>query len=362
MIKKKLLKEETISQAVDKAQAGSTATVTSSEKGELESLLDELLQANLEAFYTGDHNFVNLLVVGVGGTGKTSRIRAWAKKHNLNLVTQLASIMDDADLSGVPYAGPQDKAARRLATTEFDTLDKPDSVLFLDEFNRGRASVRGTLLTLIQEHLIPDARLPEKVRFLPNLLFTIAAVNPATTDYNTDPLDDAELSRFVVFKEEGNNKLVYLNYILDTLKKRKQSLLQASNLRSDFNVEGAIKALDRRADLISHLVKDSRFTFDNDQNITDSHNSGNGLILSFRTLTNALLLSNGTKEDFLNKYRMAANDTRFETVNEILANYKDKDDKANDALKKHQTQDQVFRSETPQKKRIASMIADLNNI
>lgn len=87
MIKKKILKEDTsasIEAAVNKASHGSKITITSKDV-KLTDLLDELLERNLETFYTNlelmkdgelpDQNFVNLLVIGVGGTGKTAMIQ-----------------------------------------------------------------------------------------------------------------------------------------------------------------------------------------------------------------------------------------------------------------------------------------------
>lgn len=83
MIRKIRLKEDAASQAVNSADSGARITIDSSEI-KLTDLLDELLERNLETFYTNvelmeegrlpDKNFVNLLVIGIGGTGKTSII------------------------------------------------------------------------------------------------------------------------------------------------------------------------------------------------------------------------------------------------------------------------------------------------
>ena len=83
MIKKKALKEDSAAAAVNSADHGNRITINSSDV-KLTDLLDELLERNLETFNINaelikdgelpDKNFVNLLVVGIGGTGKTSII------------------------------------------------------------------------------------------------------------------------------------------------------------------------------------------------------------------------------------------------------------------------------------------------
>lgn len=83
MIKKKILKEDSAAAAVNSADHGNRITINSSDV-KLTDLLDELLERNLETFNINaelikdgelpDKNFVNLLVVGIGGTGKTSII------------------------------------------------------------------------------------------------------------------------------------------------------------------------------------------------------------------------------------------------------------------------------------------------
>lgn len=363
MIKKKLLKEDSAKAAVNSADNGNKITINSSEI-KLMDLLDELLERNLETFYINmelikegempDKNFVNLLVVGIGGTGKTSIIEQWANKRHLNLVTKATSIMDEAQLNGIPVANSEDKSARMLRMNEFDALDDPDSVLFLDEYNRGRATVRGTLLKLIQGHTIPDPSVRGGIKFLPNLLFTIAAINPADPNYTTEQLDDAELSRFIIYLQEGADKYEYLDWITTTLKKRAEILgrvkTQDSRMKSSSQ---ALEANQRRLDLITFLINDKRFMFDDAEDIRKAHAAANhdtlpAAILSFRTLTQALYASDGTVDSFLYYYRQGANREKFEMVKLILTPYKEKQDKANKALDQYEqeTIDPIFKSES----------------
>ena len=269
------------------------------------------------------------------------------------MVTKAASIMDEAELNGIPVANNEDQSARMLRMNEFDALDEPDSVLFLDEFNRGRATVRGTLLKLIQGHTIPDPSIKGGIKFLPNLLFTIAAINPADPNYNTDQLDDAELSRFIVYLQEGADKYEYLDWITKTLKRRSEILgkIQKQDSRMKSSAD-ALAANQRRLDLITFLINDKRFMFDDSSDIEKAHATARGdtlpaTILSFRTLTQALYASDGTVDSFLFYYRQGANRDKFELVKLILTPYKEKQDKANKALDQYEqeTIDPVFKTE-----------------
>ena len=374
MIKKVTLKEDAASQAVNNADKGARITINSQDV-KLFDLLDELLERNLETYNINlelikdgelpDKNFVNLLIIGVGGTGKTSMLEQWAHSRHINLVTKATSIMDEADLNGIPVAAMGDKSATRLGTSEFDSLDEPDSVLFLDEYNRGRATVRGTLLKLIQGHTIPDPSQPGSIKFLSNLLFTVAAINPADPNYNiADPLDDAELSRFIIYVQGGADKYEYLDWITNTLNKRSEILqkIKSNDPRMKSSAE-RLQANENRLNLITYLVKDKRFRFDDDEDINKIHSKATDdtlpqMLLSFRTLTQALYASDGTVDSFLYYYKQAANRDKYDLVKLILNPYKEKEDKANQALDKYKQDevDKVFKTEGEVKKdRIANL-------
>lgn len=267
--------------------------------------------------------------------------------------------MDEADLNGLPVAALGDKSGSRIPTDEFDSLDEPDSVLFLDEFNRGRQTVRGTLLKLIQGHTLPDPQKQGSIKFLTNLLFTIAAINPADPNYNGEPLDDAELSRFIIYIQEGADKYEYLDWITQTLKKRGELLAKIKNDPRMKSSDERLRANENRLNLITHLINDSRFRFDDSEDIKDLHSKAEGsadivppMLLSFRTLTQALYASDGTVDSFLYYYKQAANRDKYDLVKLILTPYKEKEDKANQALDKYRQSevDKVFKSEREVKK------------
>ena len=347
MIIKKRLTEDTIDAAVNAAQSGGTSKVEG-DGHELERLLDEIEEANLDSIYSGTRDFVNLLVVGQSGIGKTDRIKAWAKSKGYNIVTKIASLIDEADLSGIQVASEKDTEARRVPSTDFKGLDVPFSILFLDEFNRARDTTRAAFLTLIQNHTVQDNREPSGERFLPNFLFTVAAINPAST-YATHELDGAEISRFVVYHASGANKADWIEWFENSINKKITNLQKVQIPQgSNYNPQKAIAKLQRILNLAKFLIKDPRFTFDSAEDEAKSvaakfAGTGNGQQLNYRTLTDALYSSDGTKDNFLTKFRLTCNDQKYDTVKEILNNYKDIDDKANQALD-YDTEDDIFKS------------------
>lgn len=344
--------------------------VVESSDESLEHLLDRVLEMNLARHESneirrarGDRprsEYVNVLVVGRAGTGKTSRIQAWADRNNVNLLRKAASIMDEADLSGVPVANMETKTADRFDTSEFKGLDTQDSVLFLDELNRARSTLRGTLLTLIQDHLLQDVSNKENTRYLPNLLFTIAAVNPSDDgDYNTETLDAAERTRFIIYVEEGADKFVWFDYFKEDIEDQMENVkliakrggykrkdkdgneVVDTRLRSP---ERMLTVLEGRLKIAETLVNSPNFKFDGDTESQSASRVQNNNILSFRTLSNSLNSCDGTKDDFLVQFRMAANKNDYDTIKAILANYKDVEDKANQVLDDHHTEEPMFQS------------------
>lgn len=253
--------------------------------------------------------------------------------------------MDDTDLGGA--IAPKGDVATRLATTEFDELDEVEnSVLFLDEFNRAPKSVRGSLLTLINNHTIRDDRVQGKSRFLKNFLFTVAAINPYNANYNTDTLDDAEMSRFKEVHVYSDPK-VTMKYLVNNFTE------EAKDAVEDGDKEYELEAL-RKVELSKTLLGSKYFSFDNYETIDQSKEEGNGKILTARTLTNALEDCDGTKASLLRVLDDHCNSLKKDMIKKILADYEDLnlddfeevDDKANQVLKskpkEKEPEEQVF--------------------
>lgn len=294
--------------------------------GDIEQALDETLETNLDEIETGGRNFQNILFVGEAGTGKTSRIKAWARKNHINLVVKLASTMDETDLQGALAPNMDKLRAVRLRTNDFDALGNPRSVLFLDEWNRAPTNIRGTLLTLIQDHTIPDPDGEGGVLFLPNFLFTVAAVNPSDGDYNVTPLDSAEKGRMRIEYVASDPLLImrYLQHMCDTA-------IAAAKKNNSPNLERITKKYTGIRNLATKILSDPRFSFDDTEDIRKALDdpNGNQLLLNPRTLTNCLLSSKGDSKWFISHWNSFCNSHKKQMIEDILKDYKDVDDKAN---------------------------------
>lgn len=244
--------------------------------------------------------------------------------------------MTDGDVGGVVARDNNTgNTAIRLSTTELDELGEvPNSVLFLDEFNRAYKSVRGDFLTIINNHTIPDAREPGGIRKLKNFLFTIAAVNPATGDYNTDSLDSAEKSRFRRIYVQADPKST-LRYLEKTYSDDARFWKKEDDLDEFKRVMG-------RLELARKLLGSKLFSFDTAESYEQAADKDpDASPLSPRTLTATLNSCDGTKNSFINRFVSFANAEKLPMIRTILSDYQDVnlddysdvDDKANAALK-----------------------------
>ena len=312
----------TIADEIERADQDGSLKV-SKNSGDIEKALDLCLRVAREEKETGGHEYVNVLFVGSGGTGKTSRIKAWAEANNINLKEVHTADLDQTDMGGAVAPDKTGTKVTRLSPTEMNSLDQPNSVLFLDEYNRGMDQIRGTLLTLIENHTVYDQEAPGFRRELKGMLFTVAAINPFSADYTTQLLDAAEESRFMTVYVE-TDPVATLDYIRKKLKTRGKP-----------GDEGRLK-------LAEALLTNSQFQFSSAEEEARSMSEGNRKVLSARTLMRLLLASDGTKDSLLDLWNSFCDSGKKEMVKNILENYKDIDDKANQLLRNHKTESPVF--------------------
>lgn len=333
----RLVENPTIDQAVKDVEAQAAAVDSPANKTYIETILDDALDNAQINHSTGAGEFPNVLLIGQAGSGKSSIVRQWARKNSIALYEVRAAGMDPTDLGGVITINKDNETAKRIPMTEFlIALDRPNSVLFLDEYNRAPKSVRTNLLSLVQDHVINDPREPDGQKHLENLLFTIAAINPsANADYNTDMMDTAERDRFSAY-DIPYNKAETLRFLI----KQFDSQIEKSN-----GNERVIKKLEGRKALAQAILTNKYFSYDDEASIAKGRdNEGDRFnVLSPRSLTRTLDICNGTKEDFLNKFQSTVNRTKLGMMKQILNDYKDVDDKANDVLKTD-TKSSVFSS------------------
>ena len=315
----KVLKEDTLENAV----ARDAEKVTF--KGDIEAALDRALKVARDNVTLGESEYDNILLIGGQGVGKTARATSWAKERGINLVYVDAKSLDETDLGGALAPDLKNGKAVKLSTDTLDLLDKPNSVLFLDELNRARPNIRGTLLSLVNDHYIYDAHGEGGRRSFPNMLFTIAAINPPNMAFpNVDQLDPAELGRYRQV-EVVANKRQHLGYLENKFDKNIKAAQKAGN-------DQLAKELTGKKALAQKIVSDKRFDYDGEQEEYEAAQAGFPS-LSPRTFTKALVASDGTKDDFLNIIQTMFVPETVSKLEQILSDYVDVDDKANSVFK-----------------------------
>lgn len=334
-LRHRLLGEDvTIDQA---ARALEAEVEVANDKTLIEQELDQSLKRALWMQKRGvTSNFPNKLFISQPGAGKTAIIYQWAKENNVNIVYKDCKTLDMSSLGGIltKPGNPDDPYAGRMATKEFHVLDQPRSVLFLDELNRASGQLQGALLTLINEHTVWDPSQPNELRFLPNFLFTVAAINPPSLkDPALKPLGTAMRNRFAAIETPGNP--------MATLKYLRRYYGDLIEIEDD---EEMLKELKGKLAMAEAILTSPKFTFDTaideDNHLDDESYQS----LSPRSLTDALENSDGTKAGLLRTWNKYCNYEKKPVIEDILHDYRDIDDKANDALK-NDSESSVFKKD-----------------
>ena len=320
-VRNTLLEKDITIDAAAREEEGNATIVR--EKSRIETALDKSLKKAKTYQSRGTQrrsDFPNVYIVGPAGFGKTEIVMQWAEENGVNLVRKDASSMDATDFGGLKVRDNNDgKYAMRIGTKEFEQLKKPNSVLFLDEFNRARADVRGTLLTLIQNHLVWNPYNEGEVEFLENFLFTVVAMNPNNSSYSgTNKMDNAEITRGRMLFVSPNPQ-EHLNYL-----KRHY----ANEMENATDEEDKME-LAGRIGIATALLTDPEFRYDVDKDEEEHEDEDMFRPLTYRTLKLALDDCDGTKADFLDIWPDFINRDKLPMAERILNNYVDVKDKAN---------------------------------
>lgn len=336
-LKHELLKEDkTIDQAARELEADEARAST---QNQVDKILDRSLKIarrKQKSRDTGD--FPNVLLISDAGFGKTDMVRQWAEKNGIHLVQKNLGTMGPEAFGGIIARDAEDpRYATRLGTNEMiKELEKPDSVLFLDEYNRSKTEVRGAVLTLVQNHRVWDPTQPSGEKFLENFLFTVAAINPPNAAYKgAKEMDPAEVSRFYSLNMQPD-PVEHLKYLRGFYSKRIAAA--KGDKEEQLEYEGKLAIAEK-------VLSDPRFTYDNGQDIENNMDNPSYRPLNYRSFKQALDFSNGTKDDFLNTWNHYCNPKKKNTIEGILSDYVDVQDKANDAIKDDSESD-VFKKET----------------
>lgn len=242
----------------------------------------------------GEHVECNVLIVGLPGSGKTASINDWARSNGVNLFSVNAKDNDlEAYLNGYTVRDTEDpNYVKKALSKNLDPLDKPNSVLFLDEYNRqSKDQIRGALLQLIQEHTVVGNDENGK-RYFPNLLFTIVCINPSVpTDKGATPLNQAEMSRLpIVIKDADSDPIMTSAYLKANYTRRINEL----DPKDEFYLEDLEDFL-RCLDLGLFVMKHREFKYDGMDKLQDIYDEQSNM-LNQRTFTVLLKNANGRRD------------------------------------------------------------------
>lgn len=348
-------------------------------KNDLTDALDSCLEVSLQnksgLFYSSDDDEEyeddtgsDLLVNGLPGSAKTAIVRSWARQRGVNLhyinakQDNLGAILDGfpvhviQDLEAAADKGSADsidpEVAKEIAdrlqnhaapvkkqkhsviqaySSVLDPLDRERSVLFLDEFNRAPKALRAVLLTLINEHNVAGDG-PDGYRHFPNLLFTVACINPSVpTDPGAGTLNDAELSRFANKMTWDSDVDTASKFLQASLKERQGDLNR--NKLSDDAYAFMYRKLEKQKRLAAALLNSVNppFQFDSRSDLLDLYNAGDPYtMLNQRAITDGIRNHGHNKAEFL---EWAAKRSGFlprdiTMIQNILNNYKEPADES----------------------------------
>lgn len=163
-------------------------------------------------------NNLNILLIGMHGTGKTQSIFDLAEKHNIKVKYYSCSTLDPyTDLVGIPVPRTDEHGREHLTMVRPRDVDEAE-LIFFDEFNRADVKTLNAVFEIIQFKSINGEPLP-------NLRCCWAAMNPPDKDYNVEELDVALMDRFDQFIEIKPKPSV--NYMAQKLPKEVATALKS---------------------------------------------------------------------------------------------------------------------------------------
>lgn len=311
------------------------ATNTSEIEKKLQTALDVAL-ANRRVGAEDLLDYPNVLLYGMAGFGKTAVVKQFCKDHHINLFECDAKSLDLATVGGIPYP-VKDKngkwTQRPIASSYWDALFEDNTVLFLDEFNRAATNIQGSLLGLINNHILPisqegaDGKVTNKHKFN-NILFTVSAINPASSSFSdVNEFTPEKVSRHPIIHEvvpDATELLNHLNRVYTTV--LKNPMLPETD-RYRYAGQQAI---------MQKILTDPDFHFNSREDVEqiNTENNTEGTMhnpLNYRTFFgNLLLCTDGTKATYLEKLSYSRfTDEIVEMFKDILTDYVDLPKKGN---------------------------------
>ena len=120
--------------------------------------MDECIAADIPVFLWGSP-----------GSGKSFAVRRWAAERDYRLTELTPSVLDPADLLGLPFQFQSADGSIRYAAPDWlrGILETPDQrrLVFLEELNLASTSVMHACLRLVLDRAVHTTQLPPGVRF-----------------------------------------------------------------------------------------------------------------------------------------------------------------------------------------------------
>ena len=304
-----------------------------SKPGKIERSLQRSLEVTLRNRRAGiKGDFQNVIVSGLAGFGKTAIIKKFCKDHHLNIFECDAKSLDIATVGGIPYPKKDKKTGEvtqaPINSSYWNGLKDDNVILFLDELNRTSGRIRGSLLTLINEHQLPGTvedpetgRQIKNVLKFPNILFTVIAINPADDVFqDNEDLDPAMVSRNPVIITQDPDIKEFMSHIKTVY----DAIAACPNLSPE---DQAVYA--GQHEIAKALLTDRGFAFDDADDVRQIYltkGKAPGNYLNYRTFLALLMRSNGKKDDYIwviqNESNLSA--AKRTMIKNILATYTDK--------------------------------------
>ena len=321
------------------------------------SEVTQKLQACLEAADQDrqngiDSDYPDMLIYGLAGFGKTAGIRQFCIDHNIYMLSLDAKTLRPENLAGIPKVVTDENGNEFQAAVPqpiWTDLKKQEAViLVIDEVNRAKPNITGTLLGLVCDHDLPIPYKDEEgvwhsMTHFDNILFTVCMINPASRDLFADvnELDPAFVDRFAIQHEAKADKREFLRVVKSIYDKIFENPFLLPHDKDKY--QGQL-------DIAEALLTNSGFKFDDRAKAVAAHKAQRVEYrprdaLSYRSFIKVLRLCDGTKADFLKKLKWHGFLPETELMIEnCLSSYTDKISKGNNPFQKNVSPAAVQRS------------------
>lgn len=263
-------------------------------KNPLTDLLDQSLDAALDAQKRGVKENHNVLVYGITGSGKTAIVNQWLESRGL------PSYWIDA--GNMYYFTP-------------DSIKKPNTILFLDNPNlQHDMAVRKTLCQVASDKCITDEN--GITHELPNLLFTITCVMPkwCIETLGTEFTDEEKkcYAHQITF---DSNAATTLDFIKKASLRHILRCALSPNDEGEKEIDEEIKSLG----LALHILNHPQFAY-------DTKSDSKSTILCHRIFVTMLLFNHGDPQKFIEKLKyLNCSDIAKTMLRDIVSSYVEAD-------------------------------------